>query len=136
MYLNSPIFISITDEGLLLFFSLNHQRTFQVPNLSSSKLFNFLSFPLFPINSCYIPNTRQGSQAGWLCQFLACFWHFQHQLLQIYFLQIRSKYYHIYRLTEYIRHMFTTKSPRGNLLIQMQLILASKVHNCLCIPML
>ena len=36
--------------------------------------------------------------------------------------------YHIYRLTEYIRHMFTTKSPRGNLLIQMQLILACKVH--------
>ena len=36
--------------------------------------------------------------------------------------------YRIYRLTEYIRHMFTTKSPRGNLLIQMQLILACKVH--------
>ena len=36
--------------------------------------------------------------------------------------------YHIYRLTEYIRHMFTTESPRGNLLIQMQLILACKVH--------
>ena len=36
--------------------------------------------------------------------------------------------YHIYRLTEYIRHMFTMESPRGNLLIQMQLILACKVH--------
>ena len=36
--------------------------------------------------------------------------------------------YRIYRLTEYIRHMFTTESPRGNLLIQMQLILACKVH--------
>ena len=33
-----------------------------------------------------------------------------------------------YRLTEYIRHMFTTESPRRNLLIQMQLILACKVH--------
>lgn len=36
--------------------------------------------------------------------------------------------YRIYQLTEYIRHMFTTKSPRENLLIQMQLILACKVH--------
>ena len=36
--------------------------------------------------------------------------------------------YRIYRLTEYIRHMFTTESPRVNLLIQMQLILACKVH--------
>ena len=36
--------------------------------------------------------------------------------------------YHIYRLIEYIRHMFTMESPRGNLLIQMQLILACKVH--------
>ena len=36
--------------------------------------------------------------------------------------------YRIYRLTEYIRHMFTMESPRGNLLIQMQLILACKVH--------
>ena len=36
--------------------------------------------------------------------------------------------YRIYRLTEYIRHMFTMKSPRGNLLIQMQLILACKVN--------
>ena len=36
--------------------------------------------------------------------------------------------YRIYRLTEYIRHMFTTESPRGNLLILMQLILACKVH--------
>ena len=36
--------------------------------------------------------------------------------------------YHIYRLTEYIRHMFTTESPRRNLHIQMQLILACKVH--------
>ena len=36
--------------------------------------------------------------------------------------------YRIYRLTKYIRHMFTKKSPRGNLLIQMQLILACKVH--------
>ena len=35
--------------------------------------------------------------------------------------------YRIYRLTEYIRQMFTTESPRGNLLIQMQLILACKV---------
>ena len=40
--------------------------------------------------------------------------------------------YHIYRLTEYIRHMFTTESPRGNLLIQMQLILACKVHILVC----
>ena len=36
--------------------------------------------------------------------------------------------YSIYRLTEYIRHMFTTESPRGNLLIQIQLIHACKVH--------
>ena len=36
--------------------------------------------------------------------------------------------YRIYRLTEHIRHMFTTESPRGNLLIQMQLIITSKVH--------
>ena len=36
--------------------------------------------------------------------------------------------YRIYRLTEYIRRMFTTESPRGNLIIQMQLILACKVH--------
>ena len=36
--------------------------------------------------------------------------------------------YHIYRLTEYIRHMFTTESPRRNLLIKIQLILACKVH--------
>ena len=36
--------------------------------------------------------------------------------------------YRIYRLTEYIRHMFTMESPRGNLLIQMQLILACKVR--------
>ena len=36
--------------------------------------------------------------------------------------------YHIYRLTEYIRHMFIKESPRGNLLIQMQLILSCKVH--------
>ena len=40
--------------------------------------------------------------------------------------------YHIYRLTEYIRHMFTMESPRGNLLIQMQLILACKVHMLVC----
>ena len=36
--------------------------------------------------------------------------------------------YRIYRLTEHIRHMFTTESPRGKLLIQMQLILACKVY--------
>ena len=36
--------------------------------------------------------------------------------------------YRIYRLIGYIRYMFTTKSPRGNLLIQMQLILACKVQ--------
>ena len=40
--------------------------------------------------------------------------------------------YHIYQLTEYIRHMFTTETPRGNLLIQMQLILACKVHILVC----
>ena len=40
--------------------------------------------------------------------------------------------YRIYRLTEYIRRMFTTESPRGNLLIQMQLILACKVHILVC----
>ena len=40
--------------------------------------------------------------------------------------------YCIYQLTEYIRHMFTTESPRGNLLIQMQLILACKVHILVC----
>ena len=36
--------------------------------------------------------------------------------------------YRIYRLIEYIRHIFTTESPRENLLIQMHLILAFKVH--------
>ena len=36
--------------------------------------------------------------------------------------------YRIYRLTEYIRHMFTMGSPRGKLLIQMQLILACKLR--------
>ena len=36
--------------------------------------------------------------------------------------------YCIYQLTEYIRHMFTTESLRGNLLIQMQLLVACKVH--------
>ena len=35
-------------------------------------------------------------------------------------------------MTEYIRHMFTTESPRGNLLIQMQLILSCKVHILVC----
>ena len=34
--------------------------------------------------------------------------------------------YHIYRLIEYIRHIFTTESPKGNILIQMQLIVACK----------
>ena len=34
--------------------------------------------------------------------------------------------YHIYQLTEYIRYMFTMESP--SLLIQIQLILACKVH--------
>ena len=43
--------------------------------------------------------------------------------------------YHIYRVTDYIRLMFTTKSLRGNLLIQMQLILANKVHIYLWIHM-
>ena len=38
----------------------------------------------------------------------------------------------IYRLTEYIWHMFTTESLRGNLLIHMQLILACKVHILVC----
>ena len=40
--------------------------------------------------------------------------------------------YRIYRLTEYIWHIFTTESPRGNLLIQMQLILSCKVHILVC----
>ena len=36
--------------------------------------------------------------------------------------------YRIYQLTKYVRHMFTIESTRGNLLIQMQLILACKIH--------
>jgi len=43
--------------------------------------------------------------------------------------------YRIYRLIEYIRNMFTTESSTGNQLIQMQLILACKVHIRPCIPL-
>ena len=41
--------------------------------------------------------------------------------------------YQIYRLIEYIRHMFTTESSKGNLLIQMRLILfvqITQVYAC------
>ena len=36
--------------------------------------------------------------------------------------------YRIYRLTEYIRYMFTTESLKGNLLIQMRLTFTYKTH--------
>ena len=58
--------------------------------------------------------------------------HFKGLLCDLCFLGIHQRStvqrYLIYRLTEYIRHMFTTKSLKGNLLIHMQLNFTYKAH--------
>ena len=58
-------------------------------------------------------------------------WH----MLSRYTPKLAGQRYQIYRLTEYMRYMFTMESLKGNLLIQIRLTFTYKTHkffSCIC----